>query len=204
MKQVLEKALNHYLALDRESKRRIALLQDKRVTLVLSGTPLIVQLVFRTEKIEMHWDHFSEADITIKGTPLNLLHMSVARENHQRFFAEDVLVEGNMELAQHVLAIFDELEIDWEEKLSQWVGDVPAYQTGRVMRGMRAFKQRVERTFMRNLNEYLHEEINLFPPVEALQHFFNEVDELRMDVDRLEARLLKLKENGLSDTRNSE
>ncbi len=199
MKHVLEKALNRYLALDAESKRRIRLLQNKRVTLELLGTPLIVQLFFSDEKIALQWDDFAEADIKIKGTPLNLLHMSLARDDRHRFFADDVIVEGNMELAQHVLAIFDELEIDWEEQISQWVGDVPAYQAGRFVRGIKKFNQRVRRTFLRNLNEYVHEEINLVPAREALQLFFDEVDELRMDVDRLEMRLLKLKEKIAAD-----
>jgi ubiquinone biosynthesis protein UbiJ len=203
MRQVLENALNRYLALDSESKRRIRLLQDKRVMLELLGTPFIVQLIFNDEKIILQWDDFSEADIRIKGTPLNLLHMSLVRDDRHRFFADDVIVEGNMELAQNVLAIFDELEIDWEEQLSQWVGDVPAYQTGRFVRGIKKFNQRVRRTFLRNLNEYVHEEINLFPTDEALQLFFDEVDELRMDVDRLEARLLKIKEKIVPGTRTT-
>lgn len=192
MKQLLEKALNRYLALDHESKRRIALLRDKKVTIELLGTPLIVQMIFAEEKVQLDWNPTTTPDIRIKGTPLNLLHMSIAPEQRQRFFAEDVVVEGNMELAQHVLAIFDDLEIDWEEQLSQWIGDVPAHQTGRVLRSVKAFSQRVRRSLLRNVNEYVHEEVNLFPPPEALQHFFHDVDELRMDVDRLEARIEKL------------
>lgn len=193
MKQLLEKALNHYLALDPESKRRLALLQSKIVTIQFLGTPVTLQLLFTEEKIQMSWDHFSEADITIKGTPLNLLHMSFAPNQRPRFFAEDVQVEGNMELAQHVLAIFDELEIDWEEQLSHWMGDVSAHQIGRFARGIKALNQRVRHTLSRNVNEYVHEEVNLFPSPEMLQQFLHEVDELRMDVDRIEARFERLK-----------
>ena len=192
MKVLLEKAFNRYLALDPESEQRIAALQGKIVTLELIGLSLTVQLVFTHHNVQMHWDHCSEADLTIRGTPLNLLHMSLAKEQRKKFFAEDVKIEGNMELAQQILAVFDELEIDWEDQFARIAGDIPAYHTGQVFKKIKRFNQRLCNAFSYNLNEYIHEEINLFPPIEALQHFFHDVDDLRMDVDRLEVRIEQL------------
>ncbi len=192
MKLLIEKAINRYLSLDPESKHRIAALQGKAVTLELLGINLIVQLLFSEEGIQIKWEDFLKPDVTIRGTPLNLFHMSVAEDQRKQFFEESVVLDGDMELAQPVLAIFDELEIDWEEYLSQWIGDVPAHQAGRLMRGLNRFRQKISQTSAYNLNEYVHEEINLFPPAEALQQFFREVDELRMDVDRLEARVNRM------------
>ncbi len=195
MKHWLEQAFNRYLALDSESARRISALQNKVVTIELLGISLTVQLVFTKDSIQFKWDHFDKADLIIRGTPLNLLHMRMARDQRQRFFAEDIVIEGNMELAHQVLAIFDDLEIDWEEYLSKWIGDAPAYQSGRLLSRLKKTSQKIRKTFLYNLNEYLHEEINIFPPAEALHYFFHEIDELRMDVDRLEARIKKLKDN---------
>jgi ubiquinone biosynthesis protein UbiJ len=194
MKQLLEKAINRYLALDFESEKRIALLQGKTVTLELTGIFLTLQMIFTNNAIELKWNDFNTPDLTIRGTPLNLLHMKIAREKRQQFFAEDIVIEGNMELAQQVLAVFDELEIDWEDYFSKWLGDVPAYHTGRFLNHVKNVKQKMQKSFSYNLNEYIHEEINLFPAGEALQLFFHDIDDLRMDVDRLEARILKLKE----------
>lgn len=195
MKKLLEKAINRYLALDSESRTRMALLEGKVVTLELRGISLTVQMLFIDKTIQLKWDDFSEADLTIRGTPLNLIHLSLAPDQRQRFFAEDVVLEGNIELAQQVFAIFDELEIDWEEYISKWTGDVPAYQAGRFLRDLKRVGLRIRKTVSYNLNEYLHEEINFFPPVEQLENFFHDVDELRMDVDRLDARIQKLKES---------
>lgn len=192
MKRLLENALNRYLELDCQSKQRMAPLQDKIVTIQLLKTPLTVQLIFIDDKIQLQWDHFLKADLTIKGSPLNLLQAGLVRSERPRIFAEEVEIEGDMELAQPVLAIFDELEIDWEEKLSQWLGDVPAYQSSRFLLKLKSLSQRVRKTTLQNVNEYVHEEINLFPPAEALRQFFHEVDELRMIVDRLEARVEKI------------
>lgn len=197
MKSLLEKALNHYLALDPESQQRIAVLDNKVVTIELQGVALQFQLHFCDGNIQVRWQNFLRADLTIKGTPLNLLHMSMARTQRQRFFADDVQIEGNLELARLVLAIFDELTIDWEDVSARIMGDIPAHQFGRFMRGVKNVGDQFRQSFLRNVNEYVHEEINLVPPNEALVDFFHGVDELRMDVDRLEARVLRLCKRGV-------
>lgn len=193
MKQWLENAVNRYLLLDPESLQRFAALENKIVTLEIIGMKLTVQMIFTQHNIQLKWDHFLKSDLIIRGTPLTLLHMHCSQDR-QTFFQEGITVEGNMELAHEVLAVFDELEIDWEELMAKWVGDVPAHQTGRLLRGLQQFNQRICNTFSYNLNEYIHEEIHLFPQAEALNLFFHEIDELRMDVDRLTARIEQLKE----------
>lgn len=192
MKDWLETLLNRYLALDPETAQRLSLLQNKVATIELVTPAVTFQLVFLAEKITVRWEEFLPAAIVIRGTPLNLLHMGLAPKTKRHFFAEDVLLEGDLTLAQPILALFDELEIDWEEYLSRWLGDVPAYQAGRFVKKIRNVATTVGKNLLRNLNEYSHEEINLFPPLAALEGFFQEVDTLRMDVDRLEARILHL------------
>lgn len=188
----LQKALNRYLALDPESKAKIQKLNGRIVSLELKGINLNFQLKFVDTKIHVKMNSAETPDTLIKGTPLSVLHMSLSREDRKKFFSEDVNIEGNIELGQQVIALFDELEIDWEEFASQWIGDVSAHQLGRFIKKTRQFGLKVRRTILKNLDEYLHEEADLFPPKEALNDFFNDVDVLRMDVDRLTARIEKL------------
>ena len=41
-------------------------------------------------------------------------------------------------------------------------------------------------------DEFVHEEMKWLPAREALQDFFNDIDTLRMDVDRIEAKIQHL------------
>ena len=172
MKDWFERALNRYLTLDPASKERMLHLQDKIILIELRGTPFCFRITFADGKAHVSRDQLINADITIKGTPLSLLNAGLLPEQRSRFFAEDVMVEGNMELAQNVLAIFDELEIDWEEILSHWIGDPAAYKAGSLIRDVKQFAKRFHRTMTANVNEYIHEEINFFPSKEALSDFF--------------------------------
>jgi ubiquinone biosynthesis protein UbiJ len=188
----LQTILNSYLALDPESKQRLKQLADHVVTLELKGINLTFQLVFTNNKVVIKSDNFMQADTIIKGTPLSLLRMTLTSGDRKKFFADDISIEGNLDLGQQVIDLFDNLDIDWEEYLSRLTGDVPAHQINRVLRNIKKFTTRLRDTMTQNINEYTHEEINLFPPREALQDFFYDVDALRMDTDRLEARMTLL------------
>jgi len=185
---VLQKALNRYLALDPESKSRIVLLQGKIITIELLGLKITLHLIFIGDTIEIQLNTHPHPDAHIKGTPLRLVHLALSQDRHS-FFADDVTIEGDAAIAEQVILLFDQLEIDWEDYLSHWIGDVPAYHLGRIGKKLKNWRRESCDTLTQNLNEYLHEEIHWFPPREAVQDFFSDVDQLRIDVDRLEAKM---------------
>jgi ubiquinone biosynthesis protein UbiJ len=187
----LEHALNAYLALDPESSRRLKKLSQKIVLLKLEGLSIQIAFQFLDNKMVIVDEKDLHPDVTIQGTPLSLLHLSLTDDRH-RFFSEDVVIHGNLELGQALLDVFDALEIDWEEMLSRWTGDVLAHKIGRVFYQLKNFSQRNRKVFLADMNDYLHEEAEFLPTREALQDFFEDIDNLRMTADRLEARLEKL------------
>jgi len=186
--QPLELAINRYLALDPESPKRLQSLQGKVVTIEMKALSVCFQLIFHEDRIQLSPDETLEAEIKIRGTPVNLFALALARDKKQAFFKDGVTLEGNAELGQQIVDLFNELEIDWEEQLSHLVGDLPANRIGRLTRSFLNWGKEARSSLTQNLNEYVHEEKPWFPPKEALQDFFRDVDELRLDLDRLEAR----------------
>lgn len=194
----LQKAINYYLSLDPESARRLAQMQDKTVKIDLLRLNVQFYLFFSDKGVRVvlpEASHEIHPDTIISGTPLRLLQMSLSRENRKQFFADDVSIQGNLELGQQVTDLFDHIEIDWEEKLSHVVGDVSAHHVGRVFKRVKNWVKQTHDTFLQNATEYVHEEINLFPASEALKDYCQDVDGLRMDADRLEARVNLLKKS---------
>jgi len=190
--QLLQDALNSYLALDPETPQRLNALQGKVVTIELLRVGFIFQLIFADDALKLKFDSSMPADTVIKGTPLRLWHMTVMKNNRKAFFSEDVSITGNVELGQQVIDLFDHLEIDWEEYASRWIGDVSAHHLGSISARIKNISEQIQETLAQNVNEYVHEEVNWFPPKEALNDYFHDVDSLRMDVDRLEARVKQL------------
>lgn len=187
----LQSALNRFLMMDPESKSKIASLNGKVISIRFSGTPIRLQLIFAQNEVRLNSDEILTADTIITGTPLTLAHLSLSK-NKKSFFEDDVMLAGDVECGQQVLDLFDTLEIDWEEYLSQWIGDMGAHKIGQLARRFISFRNDAKKSILDNINEYLHEEIKMAPPLPALEHFFEEVDTLRLDTDRLEQKITKL------------
>jgi len=196
IEKYLPQAINSYLALDPESAQRLGALNGKIVTIEFSSQSAgnSIQLHFTQTTILLRINHFSKPDIIIKSTPLSFLTMALMRKNRKQFFSNNtIIIEGDVALGQQVIALFDELEIDWEEYLSHGLGDIGSHQLVRFTKKIRRIGTRVSSTLAENINDYVHEETYLFPPNEALCDFYHDVDDLRMDTDRLEARIEKLR-----------
>jgi len=189
----LTKAINAYLQLDPESKQRLKKLQGKAITIEFLPFHFIFQCVFNENSVTLKTDELLPTGTKICGTPLQMVGVMLTKDNRHHFFAEDLIIEGNAEIGQQVIELFDELQIDWEEHLSRLVGDVPAYHIGRALQGMNEWLRYTEKTITQNVNEYIHEESQFLPVREALQDFFSDIDTLRMDVDRIEIRLSRLR-----------
>jgi len=189
---LLNKGINTYLNLDPESKPRMQLLQNKVIAIELLPFHFNFQIKFTQEKALVTADELFSADAIIGDTPLQLFGVTLDKENRQQFFSEDIKIEGNAEFAQQVILLFDELEIDWEAHLAKIIGDVPAYHLHQMKKKVMRWLNRTQNTFAQDISEYLHEEIIWFPTQEALQDLFADIDVLRMDVDRIEARIKQL------------
>lgn len=191
---ILIDAINTYLRLDPESKSRLARLQGKAITIELLPFHVIFHCFFYSDHVDLQMNEETITRTKISGTPLQMLGVMMTKENRQRFFADDLRIEGDAELANEVIQLFDELTIDWQEQMSRVIGDVPTHQFGRLLNRATNWLRQTEQTFAQDINEYVHEEAAWFPTREALQDFFDSIDHTRMDVDRLEAKILRLQQ----------
>lgn len=188
----ISKAINQYLHLDPESKQRLSHLKTKTITIELLPLHFMFQCVFTATGIKLKADETRTAEATIRGTPLQMMGVMLAKDNRQQFFADDLVIEGDAEFAQDVILLFDQLQIDWEEYLSQLIGDTPTYHVGRFIKRTKQWFANTDNSFSQNINEFIHEEAMWLPAREALQDLFTDIDNLRMDVDRIAAKLQNL------------
>ena len=126
------------------------------------------------------------------ASPLDLVRASVKEQGHAQLFAGNVRVDGDTGVAQRFSDALGGLDIDWEEQLSKLTGDVFAHELGRGLRGARRESERVGRSMRDNLSEYLTEEARVLPHRYEVEDFIVDVDALRDDADRLEARIARL------------
>jgi ubiquinone biosynthesis accessory factor UbiJ len=185
----LNKALNAYLDLDPESRERCRQLKEKIISIKFLPWDFTFYCLFKEDGIHLSFDESLIAETTIIGTPLQMLGLLADKKNRKRFFSEDVRLEGNAELGQQAITLFDHLKIDWEEHFSRFAGDAATHHASRLLRKTGEWLGAVDKSMSQNINEYVHEEAKWLPSREALKDFFADIDAARMDVDRLESRI---------------
>ena len=190
----LTNAINAALRLDPESGKRIRKLQGKTISIELLPFHFKFECLFDESGLHLSQNEILPVDVSLRGTPLQLLGVMLTRQNRHHFFAEDLVMDGNAETGQQVVDLFDHLHIDWEEQLSRLIGDIPAHHAANMIKKFNAFLDDSRKSICDNINEYVHEEAKWLPSREALNDFFSDIDLLRMDVDRIEAKMKMVSE----------
>jgi ubiquinone biosynthesis protein UbiJ len=188
----LEGLLNATLRLDPQALQRLARLQGKVICFDFSGFEQQLYFVPTAEGLQLHGRFEGEPDCRLSGSPLALARLGLAENKSGELFGGGVSIQGDGALAQRFGKILADLDIDWEEQLSRLVGDIPAHQAGRAYRSARHWAEQSRHSLELDLGEYLQEELGWLPRPEDLGHFSSGVDELRDDVERLQARVNRL------------
>jgi ubiquinone biosynthesis protein UbiJ len=184
----IEALLNRQAATSPRAGALIAALQGKRLVIDVQHTPWQLAVASNGQALQLSRRDLDAADATIRGTPLSLAALA-GPQPAAVIRRGDVAIEGDAETADRFRELGTLLHPDIEEELAQLIGDVPAHQLGLVARTALGWLRRSLRTGSDNVAEYLaHESRELVPRVEA-QGYLRDVDVLREDVDRLQARI---------------
>lgn len=192
----LNLGIETYLHADPLSSARLARLQGKAFSLTLTPLNITFYGLCTADDLILTNEAPNNLLAHIKGTPWQLAAMTLSRPNERhRFFADDIEISGDAEFAQQIMHLFDAVHIDWEEMVSQCVGDGPAFRLSQAFKVTRSWFTSSLQSFIHNVDDYIHDEKACAPHPFAVDDFLNDVDDVRMHTERLEARLNLLKAN---------
>lgn len=189
---LLESVGNRLLRLDPDALQRFQEFEGKVICLELVGIDRRLYLSPGETGITIREVSEHEPDVTLSGSPMAFAQLGL-RGLHVTLFREGKMeIKGDVELGQSLQRFVEEVNIDWEELLSRYTGDVAAHQTGNLVRGINDWGQNARRTAERNIAEYLQEEARVLASASSVARFANAVDDLRSAADRLEQRVQRL------------
>jgi len=198
--QSIENLLNRNLPRSPRAGELAAALHGKTVRLEARGLGWVVFVESLGTSVRLSKAGGERApDAEISGSLMSLAALS-GPHPEEVIRRGDVSIRGDAEVAQKFRELAMLLKPDVEEELSKLIGDTPAHQALRFVRGLAGAGRRAATTSVRNAAEYLaHESRDLVPRAEA-EDFYRGVERLREDLDRLEARA-QLLESAAKDPR---
>lgn len=164
------------------------------VAVRVRSTSLATWFVVHTDCLELTTECDAEPDVVITGSLITLARMAGDA-------GVGALRDGSLELSgdAHLADDFQQLleyaKPDIEEELSGVVGDVAAHRLGEIARGVSNWTRNASSTMGANIREYLQEESRDAPSRYEVDRFTGNVNTLRDDVDRLEARINRFQDD---------
>lgn len=128
----------------------------------------------------------------IHSTPDNIdvkISGSLSQFINYAIYKDKISVSGDIKVLQHLQHFIQNLNLDWEEELSKYTNDVIANKAVTIIKSIYRHSKQISNNLQEMLTEYLEEEIKLLPTKYEINSFMREVDELRLAVDRIEAKI---------------
>ncbi len=187
----LNTAVDKALALDPKARKNLRALTGKVIEVRLQPFNISLFMLPDNEGFRLQSRHSGPVDTTIEGTPLALFAMGADTPVSG---LTPVRIAGDASLGQHMAKWLKTLNPDWEEGLCQLLGDGPGVRVAKTLRAGGDFARRLATTLIRSGSEYLTEESRMVVTAAELEPFYDAVDDLKAETQRLERRLQQLRQ----------
>lgn len=186
LQATLQTLINHYIALDKEIEQKLKPLGGKILEVHVKKTPFHYGFLFTKNNIEIIAADKITADASISGDLVTFLRVFKSSSLSDM---SKLTMTGDQAFSENAYHVLHDLDIDWEEVLSHYTGDVIAHKIGQCVQGLQKWFHRGTDSFKLSLTEYLQEELRYFPSAAEMNDFMDEVDELKHSLERLTMRL---------------
>lgn len=163
-------------------------LKGRVMAVRVTNTALTTYLVAGEDELRIETDYAQDPDVVVSGSVLALTRMG-GPDREAVIRNGDVEISGDALVAQDFQKLLQYGRPELEEELAAVVGDVTAHGIGELFRGIGKWGREARSTIRQNVGEYLQEESRAVPTRDEVDAFQADVDTLRDDVARFEARL---------------
>jgi ubiquinone biosynthesis protein UbiJ len=185
---ITERALNQALRFDPAGRKALQEALTGPVQFELTQPlPLTLTLQSVGERITVTSGPVEQPALVLSGSPLAFA--SLAGGDQDVFSQQRIRVTGDTGLAHQFQRALNQLNPDWESALAGYTGDLPAHFIGQRIRGMLRWSHQAITSMTTNIEEYIHEESGALPGGRELEATFDDIDELNLRTERLEARV---------------
>ena len=183
--------LNRQIQAKTPARELCAKLEDRVFAVRVKDTALAMYIIVGPGEISLASEYSDDPDVIVSGSLLSLARLA-GPEGDAALRDSAIDLTGDEEIALQFQDLLRYGSPDLEEELSGFVGDVVANTVGEFARNLERWGKEARSTLRQNVSEYLQEESRTVPSRYETDVFQKQVESLRDDVARFEARLKRL------------
>ena len=183
-------SFNRYLDCDPERAQALENINDKilSITIKEANFTLIMQ-VQNARFFEADLSQQIDASIIVS---MHVLFGKMGGQDQNQLLKDGIIeIQGDSHVASVFNKVMNEIEIDWQDVISKYTGDIVAHQITTGAKSVASVLRRLGDNFRLDVRDYLQDDLQIAVTESEVEHFVEQVDDLRARTDRLEARLNK-------------
>lgn len=192
--RALELALNQLLALDPDTRDAVRRLDGRHVVVRLAAPELALRLDVDGDRLRVGAvEGDAEADLSVRGTLAGLLAQLPLLQRSGASGTGRVRIEGDADLARQLQQLARGFDPDWQAPFVRVFGEVAGVQIADLLAGALRRADIAGRNLAGTTAEFLTEESRDLVGRNELEAFLDDVDALRDGVERVDARVRRLR-----------
>ena len=188
----LETVLNQALRLDPPSLQTLGTLTGKIIRIEVSSLNWQFNVFPDNQGLIILSQYHGEVNTQVRGAPFTLLRL-LLQSDSTLIDNPEVTTQGDVYLAQQLLTVLHNLQLDWDKHLARLLSAVPAHQLARLLRKSQEYTTTGFNTLQRQITSYLQEKTRHLPARAEVDHFVKEIEQLQEEVDRFERRVQQIR-----------
>lgn len=185
--------MNRQIRMKTPARELFDALRGRVIAVRVRNTALAMYFRVDSHEVALLGEFDGEPDVVIVG-PLHALARLAGKSGENAVRDGTLELIGDGEVARDFQRLLEYARPDLEEELSGVVGDAAAHGLGNLARGLSRWGRQARSLMQQNLKEYLQEESDALPSRYEVEGFRREVETIRDDVARFEARLKRLED----------
>lgn len=188
----LESAVNKLSSLDPTFNERSRHLVGRRLMVEVQELKVPLTFVVTEHKINVLSGKNEGNDCSIKTSLSALSELKDPNQITKLIKEERLELKGDLQLAQQVSELVKQTDIDWEEHLSQYLGDGLAHKVASRFKHFGQLLAQKNKDFEDVFTEFAQDEAQLTPHPQEVKQFSDKVGQTRAKVDKLAAKVAKM------------
>ena len=185
----IELALNTALAQDPETQTKLEQFEHRRITIHIQDFNHTITMTVIEQQLKLSANTGETSDLTLSANAITLAKLG---SDPDSLFSDEIEIHGDVQFAKQLRDVLDGFDFDWEAQLAKVTGDTLAYPIAHGLRQFAGWTKNTHQSLQESTAEYLREEAHILPDKSQINDYLSNVDTLRADLDRLEARINRL------------